>query len=244
MLKNFKKDYISWMILIGSIILLLEITFFNHGLIFSLCISAAFIYLGRKRKAKGKGQVLFWIGIILFCISIFNMLTFKFIVFAVLLHLFIRFVQSKKNPRRFSPILAEPKRRIEEETVIQCKPLLENKLFGRQKTPQEVYEWNDINIQSGVGDTIIDLSYTVFPKGETVIFIRNLIGNIKILIPYDMEVSIHHSVLAGSTTMFDFHEEKIFNNVFYLKTPGYEKAGQKIKIFTSLMVGNLEVSRI
>jgi lia operon protein LiaF len=244
-LKNIKNDYISWIILIGGMLLLLEVLFFNRGLIFSLLISSGMIYLGRKRGTKKrKGRILFWAGIFFFCASIFNMMTFKFFLVAILLYFFIQFANSKRNPKTISPILAEPKMLIEDETVVQCKPLLENVLFGQQKTPADVYEWNDINIQSWVGDTVIDLSYTVFPKGETVIMIRNGIGNIHILVPYDMEVSVHHSVLAGSTCIFDYHDPKIFNKVVNIKTLEYEKSEQKIKIFTSLMVGNLEVNRI
>ncbi len=243
MLKNLKSDYVSWIILIGGMILLLEVLFFNRGLIFSLLISSGMIYLGRKRGAKRKGKILFWAGIVFFCASIFNMMTFKFFLVAVLLHLFIQFASSKRNPKTISPILTEPKTLLEEETVVQCKPLLENVLFGQQKTPAGVYEWNDINIQSWVGDTVIDLSYTVFPKGETIIFIRSGIGNINILVPYDIEVSVHHSILAGTTSIFEYKDSKIFNKVVNIKTLGYEKADQKIKIFTSLAVGNLEVSR-
>lgn len=244
MLKNIKKDYISWVIFTGGIVLLLEVIFFNRGLIISLIFSSVLIYFGRKRKTKKKGKFLLWGGIFFFCASIFNMMTFKFFVLAFLIYFFIQFANSKKHPNKISPILTEPKTLLEEETIVQCKPLLENILFGQQKTPAGVYEWNDINIQAWVGDTIIDLSYTIFPKGETIIFIRNMIGNIQILVPYEMEVSIHHSVLVGETTIFDFHDRKIFNKVFNIKTVDYEKAEQKIKIFTSLVVGNIEVSRI
>ena len=60
-----------------------------------------------------------------------------------------------------------------------------------------MYEWNDVNIQAGIGDTVIDLSYTVLPKGETVIFIRNVMGKVTIMIPYDVEVSVNHSVFLA-----------------------------------------------
>lgn len=243
-MKNWKSDYMNWVILIGGIILILEVLFFNRGLIFSLFVSTGMIYLGHKKGAKKKGKILFWGGIIFFCASIFNMITFKFFLLAVLLHFFIQFVLSKKDPKRHSPILVEPKMTQPGDTMIIGKPLLENVLFGQQKTPSSVYEWNDINIQAGFGDTVIDLSYTVFPKGETVIFIRNFIGNVQILVPYDVEVCVHHSVMVGNTIVFDFTESKMFNKTFILKTPGYDQAEQKVKIFTSLLVGNLEVGRI
>ena len=99
--------------------------------------------------------------------------------------------------------------------IKKTKPSLKNSRFCKivsldgQKTPDHVYEWNDVNIQGGMGDTVIDLSYTVLPKGETVIFIRNIFGKVKILIPYDVEVSVNHSVLYGSAKILDFYESSL-----------------------------------
>ena len=124
------------------------------------------------------------------------------------------------------------------------QPLLQNRFFGGQKTPDHVYEWNDVNIQGGMGDTVIDLSYTVLPKGETVIFIRNMIGKVKILIPYDVEVSVNHSVLYGSAKILDFYESSYMNRQMKVETAQYEQTEQKVKIFTSMMIGDIEVKRV
>lgn len=242
--KKTRNDYTGWLVVIGVVVLLLEILFFNPGLIFSLFVSCGMIYLGRKWAGKKKGKILFYTGIVFLAISVLSMKTFKFLLLAILLHYIIQYYQSKRNPKKIPLAVTEPDNTVQEETLIKSKPLFENIFFGQQKTPAGVYEWNDINIQAGIGDTSIDLSYTMLPKGETVIFIRNIIGNIQIQVPYEMEVSVHHSCLVGSTTVFEHGESKVFNQVFHLKTPGYETAEQKVKIFTSLLVGNLEVSRI
>lgn len=244
MFKNAKNDYLNWLVILGAFILVLEILFFNRGLIFSLFISVGMIYLGRKKAGRKRGKLLFFGGIIFFLLSILNMMTFKFLLIAILLHFFIQFIHSKRNPKKFAPDIVKNEQPNHEETMIKNKPLFENIFFGQQKTPFGVYEWEDVNIQAGIGDTIIDLSYTMLPQGETVIFIRNIIGNIQILVPYEIEVSVHHSCVAGSASVFNHHQSKIFNQVYYLKTPGYDQVEQKVKIFTSLMVGNLEVSRI
>jgi lia operon protein LiaF len=244
MFKNTKNDYIGWLVIIGAIILVMEILFFNSGLIFSLFISGGMIYLGRKRAGKKKGKILFIGGIIFLVLSLLNMMTFKFLLVAILLHFFIQFLNAKKKPKKISLEITEIEPTSHEETMIKSEPLFENIVLGQQKTPLGAYEWNDVNIQAGIGDTIIDLSFTMLPKGETVIFIRNLIGNIQILVPYDIDVSVQHSCIMGSTTVFEHHDSKLFNRVLHLKTPGYETAEHKVKIFTSLMVGNLEVSRI
>ncbi|MFD2445097.1 cell wall-active antibiotics response protein LiaF [Bacillus sp. CGMCC 1.16607] len=245
MLKRIKSDYVSWMILIGAVILLLEVTFFNSGLIFSLFISIVMVYLGRKSMQRKLGKLLFWGGIVFFTASVFNMMTFRFLLLAILIHFVIQFAQSKRVPSVISPLVKEKSDQPKQvEQVIHRKPLFRNILFGQQRTPDHVYEWNDINIQTGVGDTIIDLSYTVLPKGETVVFIRNFIGNVQIFVPYDYEVSVHHSVLMGTSTVFDHHEPKMFNQVLQMQTADYEKAEQKVKIFTSVFLGDIEVKRI
>jgi lia operon protein LiaF len=244
MLKKINSEYLSWIILIGAVILLMEVTFFDQGLIFSLFISIIMVYLGRKSMPKKRGKLLFWGGIVFLIINIFHMMTFRFLMLAIFIHFVIQFAQSKRAPNIVSPVVSESTENKPREQVIQRKPLFRNILFGQQRTPDHVYEWNDINIQSGVGDSIIDLSYTVIPKGETVIYIRKFIGNIQIFVPYDYEVSVQHSVLLGTTTVFDFHEAKMLNQVFHLQTPDYEKADQKVKIITSVLLGDIEVKRI
>jgi lia operon protein LiaF len=244
MLKNAKNDYSGWLVIGGLAVLLLEILFFNNGLIFSLFFSGMLIYLGRRKSGRKSGRFLFFTGVIFLLISVFNMMTFKFLLLAILLHFIIQYSKSKKNPHKLTLEITETDYAPQEETLVASKPLFENIMIGEQKTPSSVYEWNDINIQSGIGDTIIDLSYTVLPKGETVIFIRNIIGNIQIQIPYEIEVSVHHSCIVGSTTVFENHQSRIFNQVYHLKTSSYDSAEQKVKIFSSLLVGNLEVTRI
>lgn len=239
-----KSNYMSWTILIGIVVLLLEVSFFNSGLIFSLFISAAMIYIGRKYLPKKRGKLLFWGGLFFLVASIFSMITFRFFLIAILINFVIQFVQSKRKPKYVIPVIKTKENEETKEMLVRTQPLFENIFFGQQKTPSQVYEWNDVNIQSTVGDSVIDLSYTVLPKGETVIFIRNLIGNVQVLVPYELEVSISHSVIAGSTSILESPEAKVFNHVLQLQTPAFEKAEQKVKIITSLVFGDLEVKRI
>ncbi|MFL6561140.1 MAG: cell wall-active antibiotics response protein, partial [Bacillus sp. (in: firmicutes)] len=107
MFKNTKNDYIGWLVIIGAIILVMEILFFNSGLIFSLFISGGMIYLGRKRSRKKKGKILFIGGIIFLVLSLLNMMTFKFLLVAILLHFFIQFLNAKKQPKKISPEITE-----------------------------------------------------------------------------------------------------------------------------------------
>jgi lia operon protein LiaF len=237
-----KTDYFSWTILIGLLLLVVEITFFNKGLIFSVIFAGAFLYFGGRRLHSSIGKLIFGLGCVILFFTIIDMLLFKFLIFALVAYILIYFYKSKNRPFLIEPVFKETNGLGVK--LIHPQQLFKNLLYGRQKTPEEIYEWHDINIQTGIGDTRIDLSNTVLPKGEAVISIRNFIGNIQILIPYDIEVTVSHSVLTGTTIIFEEDHEKLFNQTLIYRTENYEGAVQKIKIVTSMGIGRLEVKRI
>lgn len=242
MFQHIKSDYIGKVFIIATIVLLLEVTFFNRGLFFSLLVAMGMIYIGRKWMVNTIGKIFFWLGILFFVANVLSMMAFKFVVMALIIYFFIQFRRSKKRPNTITPVIQ--KSDVQQDEAIELKkPLFRNILFGKQQTDDHVYEWNDVNIQVGIGDTVIDLTYTVLPQGETVIFIRNFVGNVHVSIPYDIEVSVQHNVLAGSVHIFDYEDRQVFNSNIHLQTAGYDQASQKVKIFTSFFIGDIEVKR-
>jgi lia operon protein LiaF len=238
-----KNDFISWILLIAAVLLLLEAGFNGGGIVFTVLFSAALIYFGRKKMPKRIGKLMFWAGIIVLLISILNLFAFKFLLVALILYAIVQFYQSKQNPIVIHPHIEHSNEDTAEDLYI-SKPFLKNIGFGQQETSEHVYEWGDVNIQCGVGDTVIDLSQTILPHGESVIFIRGLIGNISILIPYEIETAVTHSGLAGNVTVFEHHEPKMFNQNITFRTKNYQASEKKVKIMTSLIAGSLEVKRV
>jgi lia operon protein LiaF len=238
-----KTDYFVWTFFIAMILLFIELTFFNGGIIFFLLIAIGCIYIGRRRMPGTKGKVLFWFGLISSMVAIFSLMAFRFLFFALIFYFFIRYMQRKEQYHNSAPPIEETNKDRQEGPLIKRQPIMENLLFGRQTTTEQVYEWNDVNIHGFIGDTVIDLSNTVLPKGEAIILIRNFIGNVQVLVPYEMEVQVNHSAFAGSAIIFQKHEPFFFNRTIHYQTAKYEEAGQKVKILTSMIVGDLEVKR-
>lgn len=189
------------------------------------------------------GKILFWFGWISLALTILGMMTVKFLILAALIYLLIQFFQSKKKPNYIKPEITVSEKTSTLEPILKKQPLFQNIIFGQQKTPEYAYEWNDVNIQSGIGDTIIDLSYTVLPKGESVIFIRNVIGNVQVFVPYEVEVKVQHSFIYGATTIFENQDAKTVNQTLHYQTEQYDYAEHKLKIVTTVGVGDLEVKR-
>lgn len=238
-----KTDIVHWLFLIAILLLLFELFFNGPGLLFLIAISVGCIYFGRKSMGKTFGKILFWIGVISLIFTVLSTLAFQFLIVVVVIYLFLQWHESKKGPAHFEARFTDKKEAYHEE-VINRRPLFKNKWFGQQRTEKKAFEWQDINIQSGVGDTVIDLNYTVLPKEEAVIFIRNIVGNVKILVPYEMEISLNHSVIFGSIQVFDHKETNVWNRVLHLQTSGFDTSQQKVKIFTSMVFGKIEVIRI
>lgn len=241
MLNKKKTDLLSYIVMIGFFIFILEISFFESGLIFSLLIFGIFIYFGRKKWKWFLGKVLFAIGALSIFFTIIGSFTFQFLLLAIIVYFFLIFTQSKKNPTYIQPEIAPAEK---ENVVKREQKWFQNKLFGRQKTPEHSYTWDDVNIQCGIGDTIIDLSNTMLPKGEAVIFIRNIVGNIQIHVPYEVDISVQHSVMVGSTMILEEEASNLWNQTMNFQTANYDQSTQKIKIITSVLVGSLEVKRV
>ncbi|MBD8070867.1 cell wall-active antibiotics response protein [Bacillus sp. PS06] len=237
-----KEDFRSWIAMVGIAILIIEVTFFNHGVMFSALISGLCIYFGSTKYESTFGKVMFWFGVVTIIVAILSSSAFKFLLLAIIIYFVHKYYQTKKDPLKVEPII-ENSQSEGNEQVVKKQPLFKNPIFGRFETPEQVYEWNDINIQMGIGEAVIDLSNTVLPEGESIIFIRGIAGNIKILVPYELEVTIHHSAILGGTSVFQHKESKAFNQTLSFETADYQASSQKIKIVTSMIYGDLEVKR-
>lgn len=244
MLRNIKIDYLNWIILIGILLLLLEVLFFNGGLIVTFILSIGCIYLGKKWKPRFIGKAFLWIGWIWLIITVLNMMTFRYLLCVVFIYIIVQFFQSQQKPKQIKPVILERKSEAGFDPLIKRQKIFENKFFTSQRTPEHIYEWNDVNIQVGVGNTVIDLSDTVLPKGEAIISIRSLIGNVQILVPYEVEIHLNHSVIVGTVAIFQEPEQRIVNETIVYETADYEQAEQKVKLITSGFTGKLEVKRI
>ncbi|MFD1019944.1 cell wall-active antibiotics response protein LiaF [Thalassobacillus hwangdonensis] len=241
MFKRMDTDTMNWIIIIGVILFVAEVTFFDSGLIFSFVFFGLMTYVGWKRYARSWGKVVFWVGLVILILTIINTMAVRFLVLVFGIMLLVYYSRSKSQPSRTEPSFTEEPFM---EELYEVEPLFRHKLFGDEKTSDTAYEWRDIHIHGGIGDRVIDLSNTVLPKGVSVISIRQMVGNIVIHVPYDMEVSIHHSAVLGRSEILGKHHTKLLGQQVAYQTEGYGVAASRVTITTSLISGNLEVKRI
>lgn len=133
---------------------------------FSLLLGAALMFFGRKRLPRRSGKIMFWVGVFITVMNILSMYTFKLLLVAIVIYVIYEFYQTKQNPVVITPHVEEQHASSQHEDIYRKEPLLKNIIIGTQQTPEHVYVWSDINIQCGPGDSIIDLSQTILPKGK------------------------------------------------------------------------------
>lgn len=241
MFKKLKTDTLNWIMIVGVILLILEIIFHFGGAVIPAIFSAIFAYIGWKNFQHLWGKVLFWIFIVSFVFCILNLWAVRFLIVVVIV-LWLKDYYESKNSKSLKPNL--PNHVIHNDKLIKMKPLFQNKLFDDMQTEDMAYQWRDVNIHGGIGDRVIDLSNTVLPNDTAVISIRHLVGTIEIYVPYEVEVSIHHSSVFGRAHIFDEKDMKLVNKSLLFQTEHYDSTYPRVKIITSIFSGDIEVKRI
>lgn len=241
MFKRLSTDYFNWILIIGVILFIFEIAFFYGGTIIPALFSALFMYIGWRYFNRLWGKILFWISLVSLVFAVLNLLAVRFLIIAAIVLFVMNYSKSKKHAKQYEPIL--PGSEIKE-TLIEIEPLFKPAIFDDQITDDTAYQWKDINIHGVFGDRVIDLSNTVLPNDTAVISIRHLVGNIEIYVPYEVEVSIHHSSIFGRGHILGTHHLQLMNKTLFYQTANYDMSKQRVKIITSLFSGDIEVKRI
>src|SRR5690625_7446194 len=100
MFKRLTTETLNWIIIIGVILFIIEISFFHGGLIFSALFSVFLIYIWWKKFTKLWGKIVFCIGIISIIFSILNMMSFRFFIIAVIVLFILPYCKSKNRAHR------------------------------------------------------------------------------------------------------------------------------------------------
>ncbi|MCJ0932672.1 cell wall-active antibiotics response protein LiaF [Virgibacillus halodenitrificans] len=245
MFKHLNTNTLNWILIIGVILFIIELTFFHGGMIASALFCALFIYIGWKNFHQLWGKIFFWFGIAGAAFSILNMLAVRFLIIAAIILFIMNYSKSKKNTEVTYPTIPpNQKEDIADSAVLKVEPLFDNSFFKGDKTDDSAYHWRDVNIHGIIGDRVIDLSNTVLPNDTAVISIRHVAGNIEIYVPYDIEVSILHSSFFGRAQILDQYHTKLMNRSLIYKTEKYDESQTRVKIITSIFSGDIEVKRI
>ncbi|MCM3734696.1 cell wall-active antibiotics response protein LiaF [Bacillus cytotoxicus] len=246
MKKQFSKTQLLGMLLIifgFGLFLDMILGHFEPGALIFAFIMIMFGRHYRKKNRYVRGNVCLFVGGLVFLFFLFSSAAFVLVLFASLAFIGYQLIQSQQKTKSVQVEIKEEEYINEEKQIYRTEPYIKNIMVGNVRIMDHIYELEDVNIQYGVGDVEIDLTTAIIPEGETVIVIRGVIGNIRLYVPYDIELSLNHSVIVGRISL-PSHEETGFNRNVKFRTEQYKEAPRRIKIISSLIVGDTEVRKI
>ena len=91
-----------------------------------------------------------------------------------------------------------------------------------------------------IGDIRLDLSQVQLEDGETPFELNALIGDITVLVPADLPVSVAAEVTVGDIRIFRQSADGLGRRLSY-QSPGYDTAPRKVRIMAHLLVGDITV---
>lgn len=242
MVREIPTKRLNTIIVLSLIFLVIELLGSGAGMLFGVAILLFMMYIGWKQYDTSAGKLICWIGVIGFIIQILSLFAVGFFIVSFMILLLLEYRKQKRDPEVISPQTSTAPASVTEELVTE-KSLLPHRFLGRQTTGGEPYQWRDVNIQTGVGSKVIDLSSTVI-RDTAVVSIRHIIGPITILVPYGMETQILHSAFYGELKIFSEPPRKMLNESASFETAGYAEAKTRVKIITSVLSGDIEVKRV
>lgn len=236
-----KRQLYARLLMIFMLATVIELLF-QRSLFILLIVGFSLVFLMHRRNKLNhtrQRSFLFWAGVVCIILAIGGTISFRIGVLIVLI-VFIRHLLKMKRTADLISVQIKEAEAIHKDTVVS-----KNKIIGEYHFGESPFEWNDINIQFGIGDVIIDLGNTVLPPGENTAIIRGLVGDMRIVVPVDVGVALDYSAFSGQLNYPESDAVKTLRQetlVHY--SENYHEATYKIKLVVSVIVGELEVMHV
>ncbi|MDQ0153761.1 cell wall-active antibiotics response protein LiaF [Robertmurraya andreesenii] len=100
-----------------------------------------------------------------------------------------------------------------------------------------------MELYNTIGDYFIDFNKAYIPEKETSVTLKGWIGDVKMIIPEGVPVSIQANIKVGDIRIFD-HKSEAINRYLEYETPGYDEATRKLKIMIELKIGSIRIDKV
>ena len=227
-MQRFQTNQLTTLGIIGLLVVFIELTIFNNFGAFLLIIGALLLYYSFSKNKRSY----FWIGCTFLGIAILTLMSLRILIVGILLY--ILYMQYKKEDQIVTLDGAQTL-----ETIKQNK----NVLFGATTSPNDYYKWEDVQIQKLIGDIQIDITETILPVGTSVITVRQSIGKVSIVLPYEIPFKLQYSTILGEAKLVGKAPKRLFNEQLAFQDGDYEHGKRKLIIHVATWLGDVEVIR-
>jgi lia operon protein LiaF len=104
----------------------------------------------------------------------------------------------------------------------------------------EPWELKNLSVWSVIGEIRMDLSLAVTNEPETTIVLQGIIGDIDLIVPEDIGVSVESMIWIGQTSVNQDRESGLCNKLQW-KSPNYDTSEQRVNLLISYVIGDLDM---
>ena len=109
------------------------------------------------------------------------------------------------------------------------------------KKGHEQYVLSNMSVWSVINEVNLDLSYALLENDETTIVLQGVIGDIDLVVPEEMAISIDVNVVVGEVDIGRDKESGVMCRVVW-RSPDYEESEHKLKLICSFAVGDISIN--
>jgi len=120
-----------------------------------------------------------------------------------------------------------------------------NGFIGDLYVGRDYWQLKPMAVNMFIGDTVIDLTKAHIPYGETKVTVSAFIGDVKVLVPADSDVSfkVNSSSFIGDIRVFGRRTGGFFRSIDE-QLPDYADADRKIFLQCNLFIGDIQIMRV
>ncbi|MEC0303413.1 cell wall-active antibiotics response protein LiaF, partial [Terribacillus saccharophilus] len=118
-----------------------------------------------------------------------------------------------------------------------------NYAIGEHRFESEGWTVEPTQVKNAVGEYYVDFTKALIPNDEIPFHIKGWAGEVRIILPDNVEFRLEALVKAGEINVFGELSEGINRSTYY-ETPGYADATRKLDIYVNYKAGRIRVDRI
>lgn len=227
-MNRFSTNQLTFMAIAVLLIVFVELTIFGNDSTFLIIIGSILLYYSFSKSKK----YLFWSGCFLIFLAILSIWSLRLLIVGVLIYILYKHITKEQKIVTFTTKEQELKAKIEN-----------NELIGSTTSPLDSYKWEDVQMQKFIGDISLDLTDTILPAGTSVITIRQSIGKVTIVLPYEIPFRLQYSTILGEAKVLGNNPKRLINEKLIFEDGEAQDAKRKLVIHIATWLGDVEVIR-
>ncbi len=120
---------------------------------------------------------------------------------------------------------------------------IQNFVVGGQNYSEPNWKVEPMHISTMAGDFYLDFSKAFIPEKEIPIYIRSLAGDVRVLLPENIEFRIEATVVTGEIEILGNNLDGVNRSCHY-ETDNYEHAERKLDFVIKLTTGDIRLNHV